>query len=614
MKKFYSLVIVLFFCIKLGYTQTTLFSDDFESYTAGLKLVQQAPGTDWTTMNNTPGNYEDPNISDAFAHSGANSVKISQNKDLILQLYDKTSGRYMIKAFAKVTPDRSGYFAILQDFNNYNSLYGMEVNFLENGTGTVNAGGTNSGDFTFTMGIWILVKVIIDIDDDFATLYINDIEVVSWIWSTGSAGCNSLAKLDAMNFYGKSSATAMPETYYDDVEVISQQPITNGPSNLTSTEYDAGIFLSWNAPSTGTPDHYSIIRNGIVIASGITSTSYSDGNLYPNTYEYEVKAHYEGLGYSTSSNTATNIIGGGTERTKVLYEIGTGTWCVYCPSAATGADEMVNNGNDVAVIEYHLNDNYENTVSLERLAYYNVWGYPTTEIDGIHEIVGGYPSNSLYASYLAIYDIRKPVPSVHVMDLEIEHISDNDYKATITIEQTNGYFSSDLVLRTALTESHIPVIWINGMTEVNFVCREMFPDASGTPLDFSTSNILTFTFDFSTSDYLLENLEFVAYIQHNPTKEVVQTTSYRMLLTGMKEDEKMNLTVYPNPTTNFLNLQWNSHESISYSITDVTGKTLVAMTPITSELTQINVSDWNSGVYIIKTNDGYSRKFTITGR
>lgn len=611
MKKQYLSALILMLSISFGYSQTTLFSDDFESYTAGLKLVQQAPGTDWTTMSNTPGNYEDPIVSNAYANSGVNSVKISQSKDLILQLNDKTAGRYLIKAFAKVTPGRAGSFSILQDFDTYNSIYGMDIYFLENGTGTVNAGGTNSGEFTYTPGNWVPINVIIDINDDFATLYINDNEVVSWIWSTGSAGCNALAKLDAINFYGMPSANAMAETYYDDVEIIEQLPITIGPSNLTSTVNDTGIYLTWDAPSSGTPDHYAILRNGVVINSGIATTSFTDENLYPNTYTYEVKAHYAGLGYSPSSNSVSGVIEGGNERTKVLYEIGTGTWCVYCPSAAIGADEMVNNGHDVSVIEYHLNDLYQNTASLERLAYYGISGFPTSEIDGVHEIVGGYPTNSLYPSFLIIYNIRKPVPSVNIMGMVIEHVTENSYQATITIEQTNGYFASDLVLHTALTESHIPSNWQGGLHEVNFVCRKMFPNASGTPLDFSTSNIATVTIDFSVTGYVFENLEFVAFVQHNPTKEVVQSISYKMLLSGLKEDKKLDLTVYPNPTDNYINLLWNSHKPVSYTITDIMGKTLVSMTPVASEITRINVSNWNAGIYILKTNDGFSRKFSV---
>ena len=44
------------------------------------------------------------------------------------------------------------------------------------------------------------------------------------------------------------------------------------------------------------------------------------------------------------------------QRDKVLIEIGTGTWCQYCPGSAMGADDMVANGHDVVIIENHNGD------------------------------------------------------------------------------------------------------------------------------------------------------------------------------------------------------------------------------------------------------------------
>jgi len=596
-------------CISFGYAQTTLFSDDFESYTAGSKLVQQAPGSNWTTWSNAPGGSEDPIVSDAQANGGTKSVKIVPNNDLVLKLNDKTTGRYQIKMFAKVPSGKIGYFNVLQDFASSNSIWGMELYFNVDGTGTVHAGGENAGEFVYTQGTWLPISLMIDVDDDFATLYINNSEVVSWVWSTGSQGSNTLHKLDAVNFYGPTSG-GTAETYFDDIEFIEQVDLA-GPTNLVATVSGSDINLTWDAPSTGAPDNYSIVRNGVVINSTTTSTSYSDVNLYPNTYVYEVKAHTIGLGYSPSSNTAEGIIAGGIERTKVLFEIATGTWCQYCPGAAMGADDMVNSGHDVSIIEYHSGDEYENTVSGERVSYYSVPGYPTTRVDGVIEMVGGNATTSLYPSYLNFYNQRKPVPSVHFMDKTVEHVSGNTYRATVTIEQFNNYFPSDLVLHTALTESHIPDNWLSGLTEVNFVCRDMFPSAAGTPLDFSTSNTLTYFFDFSVAGYVFENLEFLAFVQHNPSKEVVQSISHMMLFTEIQENKKLSLTAYPNPTTDFVNLQLNTQNPISYMITDVMGKIMVPMTPAVSEITKINVTSWNSGIYIIKTNDGYSRKFTV---
>lgn len=612
MKKLYILSLLFLCGVSLGYAQTTLFSDNFESYTAGSKLVQQAPGTDWTTWSNAPGGSEDPVVSDAQANGGIKSVKIAPNNDLVLLLNDKTAGRYQIKMNVYVPTGKIGYFNVLQDFAASTSQWGMEVYFNANGTGTVNAGGELSGSFNYTQATWVPISIMVDLDDDFATLYLNNSEVVSWKWSTGAQGSGNLLKLDAANFYGPATG-GTAECYFDDIEFIEQVDLL-GPQNLVASVSMSDISLTWDAPTSGTPDNYSIIRNGVVINSTVTTTTFTDANLYPNTYIYEVKAHYIGMGYSPSSNTAEGTIEGGMPRTKVLFEIATGTWCQFCPGAAKGADDMVHNGHDVAIIEYHGGDSYENTSSLDRISYYNVTGYPTTKVDGVLEMVGGNATTSLYPSYLNMYNQRITVPSIHFLERNVEHVSGNMYRATVTVEQASNYFPTDLVLHTALTESHIPEIWLSGMTEVNFVCREMFPSAAGTPLDFSTSNTLTFTFDFSTTGYVLENCEFVAFVQHNPSMEVVQSVSHLMLYTGLKTDQKLALTAYPNPTVDYINLQVNSQNQISYMITDVLGKIMVPMTKAASEITRIDVSSWNSGVYIIKTNDGYSRKFTIAGR
>ena len=70
-------------------------------------------------------------------------------------------------------------------------------------------------------------------------------------------------------------------------------------------------------------------------------------------------------------------------RDKVVVEIGTGGWCQYCPGAAMGADDLVANGHEVAIIENHNGDPYATTFSNARNSYYNITGYPTAFFDGI---------------------------------------------------------------------------------------------------------------------------------------------------------------------------------------------------------------------------------------
>jgi len=92
---------------------------------------------------------------------------------------------------------------------------------------------------------------------------------------------------------------------------------------------------------------------------------------------------------------------------------------------------------------------------------------------------------------------------------------------------------------------------------------------------------------------------------------VVQSVSHKMLYTAVKENPKLSITVYPNPASDFIILQANTGKPISYTITDLLGKTILPMRAVTSEQTRINVSNWVPGIYIIKTNDGYSRKVCV---
>jgi hypothetical protein len=64
-----------------------------------------------------------------------------------------------------------------------------------------------------------------------------------------------------------------------------------------------------------------------------------------------------------------------------------------------------------------------------------------------------------------------------------------------------------------------------GQDHLNFVERTMSPDASGTPLDFSTGDIQDITLNFTMNpDWVADNCELVAFIQNNDDKEILQGT------------------------------------------------------------------------------------------
>ncbi len=211
------------------------------------------------------------------------------------------------------------------------------------------------------------------------------------------------------------------------------------------------------------------------------------------------------------------------DRELVVVEIGTGTWCPYCPGAAMGADELVENGHDVAIIEHHGGDSYEIPSSTGRLNYYGITGYPTAWFDGQNPYVGGSSSNSLYSTYLSKVNYALSQPSSFTIDLSFTSTG-NNYDATMVIDKVDNYSGTNLVAHLALTESHIDESW-QGMSELNFVNRGMFPNYNGTALDFSSGDQQTVNISFSLDDeYVRENCELVAFIQDADTKAVLQGT------------------------------------------------------------------------------------------
>ncbi|MBI4648079.1 MAG: T9SS type A sorting domain-containing protein [Bacteroidia bacterium] len=599
MKKIFYLssVAMCLFMLKLT-AQTQLIFEDFESYTAGQKLDQQSTQPYWTTWSNSPGSAEDPFVSTDQAYGGTKSVKIVANNDLVMLFNDKTTGRYQLEFYIYVVTNKVGYFNILQNFAGNSSEWGMQVFFNVNDTGTVDAGGQSAGLFTFNHNEWLYVNAIIDVDDDFATLYINNTEVVSWVWSGGSYGDGTTHKLDAANFYGWTDDNGNASlAYFDDIE-FTEQITLSPPLNLQASVNTDDIVLTWESPIGPTPESYNMTRNGDVIATGIAGLLYNDNNLYPNTYSYFVRGHIAGLGYTPSSNTAGGTIAGGVPRELVVLEIGTGTWCQYCPGAAMGADDLYEGGQNVAIIEYHDGDDYANDFAASRILYYNITGFPTAEFDGKIEHVGGSATESLYPAYLPSYNERISIPAVYNITLDVTGASETNYTATITVEETYPYFTSNLRLHCVLTESYIPEVW-QGQTEVNFVCREMYPDANGFPLDFSAQTTQTEIVNFNLDPtYIKNNCEFIVFVQHVTSKEIIQAAKVDLenVIVNISELQKQNTTIYPNPAKDYINIYAPGMKKLC--LTSLTGEKIFE-TENQTDYYRLNTHNFARGIYLL---------------
>jgi|YNPMSStandDraft_1061717.scaffolds.fasta_scaffold00307_1 hypothetical protein len=602
MRKFYFLTLFMFLANLNTFAQV-LYSENFDSYSNNAKVAQTLGSTWWTTWSNTPGGAEDAIFSNAQSFSQPLSIYVAGSNDLVFKTGSKTTGRYKLSWKMFVPTGRIGYFNLLQSFAGNNSIWGFQA-YIYNDSIYVDAGAAKAAGKQFARGTWHDIIMIVDLDDDFATFLLDGQEVISYKWSIGAFGNNNLVKLDAINFYawdGSQSPTPITggstKGYYVDNLVYEEVTAPLAPTNLTAVVNGANVDINWTAPSPQ-PNNYKLFRNNVIIFNTASNTSYTDVGPWPNNYTYFVRAGYGTDGYSHASNSETVTISGGVERNLVLFEIGTGTWCQYCPGAAMGIRDLIDvNQKDAVSIKYHYGDNYQTIESEQRVGYYSIDAFPTAIADGILIMKGGSATQSLYQYYLNMYNQRKNIPGLQNININIVNSGFNTFTATVTVEETYPFLTSGLTLHTALTESNIPQNWGN-QTELDYVLRKMYPDAAGTQLDFSQNMTQTFQFNISTSGFVKDNCEFVAFIQHEATKEITQVARIKMsTVAGIEEISGNSINLYPNPAKNFITL--NSNGNGYLKITDIAGKTILEK-PVNSTQQHINIEQLSEGIYILQ--------------
>ncbi len=244
-------------------------------------------------------------------------------------------------------------------------------------------------------------------------------------------------------------------------------------------------------------------------------------------------------------------------RNLVVVEVATGTWCQFCPGAAMGCHDLLQNGHAVAIVKNHNNDNYANVYSNARNSYYAPSGYPTAYFDGLNAAVGGSGTTSMYSTYLPRVNARLAVPS-HFTITAVGNQNAGQYQVSVTVAKPEADTNTNIKLHAVLTESNIPQVWFN-QTTVENVNRLMVPDQNGTAINLNTGETTTVNLSFTPNPaWNVGNCEMVFFLQNVTTKEILQGVKYS--LAGL-------VGAYPV-----------SHQTLDFPDTYVTGSATIPIT------------------------------------
>jgi hypothetical protein len=613
MKKLLLLAVTICFFTAGIINAQVIYSENFDALNTGEGIALQVPDN-WTPWSGTVGSAEDPWVSDAYSVSPSNSLLIGVDNDVVMLVGELTENRYKMSFQFLLPEGNCGYYAPMQEFDAETPTYhnGLQIFFL-NGSGDVDGGGEYGvAQFNFEHDVWNTFEQYFDLDNETTDIFVNEQVVYSGNWSNGINYYSNT--LQGFDLYGWDES-ATPAMYYDDI-VFEQVEAVDPPMNLSVELQNLNdVQVSWEEPTSNTPDSYLLYRNGELLIEIAGATSYFDENLYPNFYEYSLKAYYgPDNGYSAETDPVSIEIEGGTARQLVLLEIFTGTECTDAGSMNNALGLLANLNLNNVVINYQTGL-YETSAYNSRSAFYVPFfdadesedlTCPSSIINGMegHEGLVGTLINqrNYFRDYILEY---LDFPAIYTISPELDYAGSGIFNISVDIEELMAYYTGELRLFVALIESDFP----EGSTEFKNVHREMIPDEDGTLLDFSTENIQNASMQFTLdAEYNMENCNLIFFVQNMENAYIMETAIVSLAdFVNIENSQLQNISVFPNPAKD--NVVVSANESIlSLEVYNLAGQMILNI-KANSNIVNINIESIPAGAYMLNIITENETKF-----
>jgi hypothetical protein len=221
--------------------QQVIISENFDSHAAG-NLVVQTIGAPWATWSGPVGSAEDAPISDAIASSGTLSARFTNSSttggpvDVVLQLGNRTTGRYALGWAMYVAGGKGGYFNIQKSMTPGQS-WALDVTFRSSGVIELSANAQAGVVTNYTQDEWFIVGMVIDLNAGTGILTLDGQVAATWLTTTASGAAGTgLNQIGGVNFFAYAGGD-LGDYYIDDVTFVDITGV--GISELNGTAASA---------------------------------------------------------------------------------------------------------------------------------------------------------------------------------------------------------------------------------------------------------------------------------------------------------------------------------------------------------------------------------------
>lgn len=594
----------LYYIDDLVYTQISgpggmIYEDDFESYNVGDGIA--ASNDYWIEW--PAAGVNDVLVSDEQSNSPSQSLKVgaTATDDVVLLLGNKTSGIYGLD-FSIFIPDGdfNGYYNI-QHFESPGVEWACQVWFASNGDGWVDAGGANAASFTYATNTWLDVSHVIDLDEDWIELYIDDVLIYEWQFSLLANGGEGTKMLGGLNLYPAPDGTSTPLYYFDDVAYHVIQQGSLAPSIDMSTSQ---IILQLEEGNSQTVNRtITNVGESVLVYDIVSSFNEPTMNKYANVTPSGTNSKVFNPEFALAPNTITAEPGPEVERDVLLHYDGEpnsgigltngGQWRV----AARFPASMVEQYNGMYLEEIHV---FINEMANEFKA--QVYGMGGIVIPGAGDLLyeQAFSPNPLEWT---IITLDEPV-YIDGTDIWIGYYIDQQVGGTFPAgcdagpPIADGRWISTGVGWQQLSET-LPYNWnIRGLLTGDAGPVWLSASPTSGELEAQESDDVEIVIDAGELDPLNVYRSKLHVRSNDPVNDHLIVNVVLSVLVGLNEmGEQAYVTSYPNPTSDMLNLKANT-DILKLTISNLLGQVIYSIDVNKTE-TVLNLSSFETGIYLV---------------